>query len=40
MSWIMTALAAFALGVAVERGRARRRERSGRVILLPPRARR
>jgi len=33
MSWIVVALAAFALGVAVGRGGARRRERSGRVSL-------
>ena len=33
MSWIIVALAAFAPGVAVGRGRTRRRERSGRVPL-------
>ena len=33
MSWIIVALAAFALGAALGRGRTRRRERSGRVSL-------
>lgn len=33
MGWIIVALAAFSLGVAVGRGQTRRRERSGRMSL-------